>query len=404
MKIVVLTHTFPRDNQDPTAAFMKEFCDGLALNNNEVFIITPFDSRFNRHGDPFKIITYKYIWPDRLHMLGYSKTMEADVQLRKRAYFLIPFMVLFSVITLFRTVKKQKIEIINAHWLLPNGFIAMIVSILTGVPYIITVPGTDAYLATKYKLIGWVAKLTAERASAIFSNSRVNLNKILSLGVNPKIKAIISYPVDISKFKPTKTKLEFIRRRHNLRKGDLVVLAVGRLVYKKGYDYLIRAIKPLTNYNIKLLIAGEGDLKNTWEKLSRSLRINNKVLFIGNVKRDEIVDYYNLSDIMVAPSIIDKEGNVDGGPVANFESMACGKPQVVTDVLGIADVIKDGVNGYVVPQRSVKSLTFALESLIKSKTLRESMGRANRELIRKEISTKSIGRKYTNFFHQVLSI
>lgn len=403
MKIVVLTHTFPRDNQDPTAAFMKEFCDGLSQNNNEVFVVTPFDPQFNRHGDSFEVIKYKYIWPDRLHILGYSKTMEADVELRKRAYFLIPFMVLFGAITLFITVKKHKIEVINAHWLLPNGFIAMIVSVLTGVPYVITVPGTDAYLATKYKLFGWVAKLTAERSSAIFSNSRVNLNKILSLGVNPKMKTIINYPVDISKFKQRKMELGYLREKHGLKNGDLIILAVGRLVYKKGYDYLIRAIKSLANYNIKLLIAGEGDLRNTWEKLSKSLRISNKVLFIGNVKRDEIVDYYNLSDIMVAPSIIDKEGNVDGGPVANFESMACGKPQIVTGVLGIADIIKNGVNGYIVPQRNVKSLTIALEGLIKSKTLRQSMGRANRELIRKEISTKSIGRKYTQLFRQALS-
>ena len=402
MKVVVLTHTFPRDSQDPSAAFMKEFCDGLTLNNNKVFVITPFDPRFNRQGDPFKIITYKYIWPDRLHMLGYSRTMEADIALRKRAYFLIPFMVFFSAVTLFRTVKKQKIEIINAHWLIPNGFIAMIVSVLTGVPYVITVPGTDAYLATKYKLIGLVAKLTAEKSKAIFSNSRVNLNKILSLGVNPAVKAVISYPVDISKFGQSQSELEYIRKKHNLKKDDLIILAVGRLVYKKGYDYLIRAIKSLQNYHIKLLIAGEGDLKNKWEKLSRSLGIGDKVLFIGNINRDEIVNYYNLSDIMVAPSIIDKEGNVDGGPVANFEGMACGKPQVVTDVLGIADVIENGVNGFVVPQKSVKALTLALKKLIESQSLRKKMGQANRELIRKKLTTKRIGKKYTDLFKQIL--
>ena len=107
---------------------------------------------------------------------------------------------------------------------------------------------------------------------------------------------------------------------------------------------------------------------------------------------------------MVAPSIIDKGGNVDGGPVANFESMACGKAQIVTNVLGIAEFIENGVNGFVVPQQDVISLATALKKLIISKNLRDNMGKKNQELIRKEISTKNIGQKYTNFFQQVLSI
>lgn len=403
MKIAVLTHTFPRSDEDSTAAFMKDFCDGLSRNNNNVFVVTPFNPHFKRHDDLFKIITYKYIWPEKLHMLGYSRTMEADVALRKRAYLLIPFMIIFGAIALIRVIKREKIDIINAHWIIPNGLIAMFASIFTGVPYVITIPGTDAYLATRYKLIGLVAKFAANNSSAIFSNSSRNLKKILRLGVNSKINAVISYPVDISKFKPIKTGLEYIRERHGLESDDLVVLAVGRLVYKKGYDYLIQSIKLLKKYKVKVLIAGEGDLKITWQQLSRTLGIEDKILFIGNIKRDEIVNYYNLSDIMVAPSIIDKGGNVDGGPVANFESMACGKAQIVTDVLGIAEIIRDGKNGFIIPQKNVKALTTALKSLMSSKHLRESMGEENIKLIRKEISTKSIGQKYTNFFQQVLS-
>lgn len=404
MKIAVLTHTFPLSNLDPTAAFMKEFSDGLTENGHKVFVVTPFDSRLNRKNDLFKIITYKYIWPDKLHLLGYSRTMEADVTLRKRAYLLIPFMVVFGTIRLVKVIREEGIDIINAHWIVPNGLMAMIASVFTKVPYTITVPGTDAYLATKYNLIGLVVRLIAKRSSAITSNSSINLQKIIKLGVNPKIKAVLSYPVDITKFKPTTGDFEFLRKRHNLKKQDLILLVVGRLVYKKGYDYLIKALKKLKNTRVKLLIAGEGDLKDKWQELTRDLKLSNKVLFIGNIKRDEIVDYYNLADIMIAPSIIDKEGNVDGGPVANFESMACGKPQVVTDVLGVADEMKNGVNGFIVPEKNVGALTEALDKLIKSSSLREKMGIANGELIRREISTKSIGKKYTEIFQRIVKV
>lgn len=404
MKIVVLTHTFPLDSSNPTAAFMKEFSDGLAQSGHKVFVVTPFDTRLNRQGDLFKIITYKYIWPDKLHLLGYSRTMEADITLRKRTFLLIPFMVFFGTIGLIKIIREEKIDIINAHWIVPNGLMAMIASIVTKVPYVITIPGTDAYLASKYKLIGLVARLIAGCSSAIVSNSSMNLQKILKLGVNPKIQTVLSYPVDTTKFKPKAGDFEFLRGRYNLKKQDLIILAVGRLVYKKGYDYLIKAIKKLKNTRVKLLIAGEGDLKDKWQGLAEDLKLEDNVLFVGNIKRDEIVDYYNFADIMVAPSIIDEEGNVDGGPVASFESMACGKPQIVTDVLGVASEMKDGANGFIVPQKNVEALRKALDKLIKSSDLREKMGRANVELVRNEISTKSIGKKYTELFQKIIKV
>lgn len=404
MKIVVLTHTFPLDSSNPTAAFMKEFSDGLAENGHKVFVVTPFDARLNRQGDLFKIITYKYIWPDKLHLLGYSRTMEADITLRKRTFLLIPFMVFFGTIKLIEIIRKEKIDIINAHWIVPNGLMAMMASFLTKVPYTVTIPGTDAYLATKYELIGLIVKLVARNASAIVSNSSINLKKILKLGVDPKIKTLLSYPVDITKFKPIRRDFEALREKYNLKKEDLILLVVGRLVHKKGYDYLIKAVKKLKNTKVKLFVAGEGDLKDRWQNLTRDLNLENNVLFVGNIKRDEIVDYYNFADIMVAPSIIDEEGNVDGGPVASFESMACGKPQIVTNVLGVADEIEDGVNGFIVPQKNVEALRKALDKLIKSKYLREKMGTANVELVRNEISTKSIGKKYTELFQKIIKV
>ena len=191
------------------------------------------------------IITYKYIWPSSLHMLGYSRTMESDQILRARAYLLIPFMIFFGTIALLQLVKKEKIDIINAHWIIPNGLMALIVSKLTGVKYTVTIPGTDAYLAYRYKIIGWVAKIIVISCAGLFSNSLFNLKRILRLGVNPKIRAVVSYPVDINKFRPSARGLEEIRKRHGLKKSDIVVLAVGRMVYKKGYDYLIKALKPL---------------------------------------------------------------------------------------------------------------------------------------------------------------
>ncbi|TSC63704.1 MAG: Group 1 glycosyl transferase [Microgenomates group bacterium Gr01-1014_93] len=401
MNICVVTHTFPRNEGDIAAAFMKEFCDALVENGQKVILITPFDQKFNRRGDRFKIVTYKYIWPDKFHLLGYSRTMEADVELKWWVFFLIPFMSFFGTLALFKIVRREKIDIINAHWIIPNGLMSMIVSKLTGVPYVITLPGTDAYLATRFKIIGWISKIIARYSDGVFSNSSLHLERILKLGFKPKYKGVISYPSDVSRFKPSKEGIDVIRKRHRIKSSEIIVLAVGRLVYKKGFDYLIKALVPLKHYSLKLLIGGEGDLKLNWQKLVARLGLLDKVLFVGEIKRNEIAYYYNLADIIVAPSIIDKKGNVDGGPVVCFESMACGKPQIVTNVLGIADIIKNGINGFVIPQKSSGAITQALEKLIKSKKLREKMGEENKRLVKLNLSTKAIGKIYLNYFMEI---
>ena len=406
MKVCILTHTFPRHKSDAAAAFMEEFSNGLVEAGNKVIVVTPFDRQFRRSRDSFKVVIYKYIWPNNLHILGYSQTMEKDIALRKRAYLLLPFLVLFGTIALFKVVKREKVQIINAHWILPNGLIAAIVSRLTGVPFVVTLPGTDAYLAYRYKLFGFMAKWIAQKSSGIISNSSWHLKRILKLGVSDKMTDIISYPTDVSKIRPLKIGLKEYRKRHGFNKNDLVILAIGRLVYKKGFDYLIQAMpEVLDKYpKARLLIGGDGDLRQDLERLARKLKVDTKVLFLGTIKRDEIIYYYNLSDIMVAPSIVDEKGNVDGGPVVSFESMACGKPQIATNILGVADVLRDGINGFVIPQRKSKAIAVALDKLLISRTLREKMGRANRQLVVSGLNTRSIGREYTNFFKKVISL
>ena len=92
MNICVLTHTFPRNKEDTPAAFMKKFSDSLVKAGAKVTVVAPFDLKFNRRGDLFKLVTYKYIWPDSLHLLGYSRTMVKDINLRMRSFFLSPFL------------------------------------------------------------------------------------------------------------------------------------------------------------------------------------------------------------------------------------------------------------------------------------------------------------------------
>lgn len=405
MKICVLTHTFPRNNQDVPAAFMKEFCDSLVLSGNQVIVLTPYDDTFHRVGDKFKIVTYKYILPKRFHLLGYSRSMEADVVLKKMNFLLLPLMLFWGFIRLLFLVQREKIDLISVHWILPNGLMALVVSKITGVPYVVTLPGTDAYLAYKNKMFGWVAKIIAVNSSALFSNSSWHLDRILKLGVKVPISKVITYPVDTDIFKPDIFGTSDLRKKYKISKDNIILLAVGRLAYKKGFNYLIQAMKDVVKKYPKttLIIGGNGDLLHEWEQLKDKLGLGKSVIFIGTVKRDEIVKYYNLADIMVTPSIIDQEGNIDGRPLVILESMACGKPQVVTDLPGISDSLIDGENAILVPEKSSSALCEAINKLISSKSLREKMGKANRKLAVDKLSINKIGKQYNDYFKEAVN-
>ncbi len=399
MKICVLTHTFPRNSSDSAAAFMKEFCDSLVKGGDEVVVVTPFDKIFNRQGDPFKIVTFKYIWPESLHLLGYSRSMEADVTIRKINYPLLPFLIFFGLLKLIKVIKQEKIDLISVHWILPNGLTALIASKLTGIPYVVTLPGTDAYLAGKYKFFGWIAKIIAKNSKGLFSNSKWHLNKILDLGVKVPVEAVITYPVDTNKFHPSKVGVENLRAKYDL-KDNLILLAVGRLVYKKGFDYLIKAMPKVVKKlpNVRLLIGGEGDLYRAWKDLSLQQGLEDYVYFIGAIPRDEIAKFYNLADVVVTPSIIDQEGNVDGRPLVILESMACGKSQIVTNLPGISDALTNGVNALLVDQKNSDMLAEAILKLLSSPKLRVEMGEANRKLAVERLSVEKIGERYISFF------
>lgn len=404
MKICILTHTFPKSIKDSCAPFMHALSLGLKKNGHEVFVIAPYTKGINNEKFPYEFITYKYIWPKFLHMLGYSQTLKNGTSLKFSTYLLFPFYAIFTVLALINLARKEKLDIISSHWLLPNGFFAFIVSKLLKIPYIVSLPGSDVYLAKKNNVFGAIAKISANNASSIIADSPHFLEEILSLKVSPKKTEIIPYPVIVDKKKVSLRDINLLRKKLDVKSGNIVILAVGRLIYKKGFDYLIKAIPILVkkHKNITLIVVGEGDLKEELQNLILKLKVSDYVKLVGNVNRSEIYNYYNLADIFVATSIKDENGNMDDQPVSLIEAMACGRPVVATNFPGIALTVKNGINGYLFPEKDLSSLISSLDKLISSKSLRIKMGKESKKIVLGELTDKKIGKRYTNFILETL--
>jgi len=169
-------------------------------------------------------------------------------------------------------------------------------------------------------------------------------------------------------------------------KGKKIVLYMNKIIKRKGLDYLIKAFKMVERKlnNAYLLIVGSGPFEEYCRKLAKELDIKN-IMFKGWTDSD-VELYHNLCNVLVLPSIF-----LDGYPEPDgyvlYESMSVGKPLVVTDAVGAApEFVQDGINGFVVKNKSVEQLANALLKILTDEKLESKMGEESKRIFREKIS------------------
>jgi len=346
MNIVILSQTFPLTPADGTAHFMYDFARGLSCAGHTVFVLVPFHPRLkSKLFAGMHVTAFRYIYPDSLHLLGFGQTVKNDQNIPWFIYLLTPLYLLFGTIALLKLVRKKHIDIINAHWIVPNGFCGALVSCITGVPLVITLPGTDVYLATTNVLARLMARVAIASAGKIVSNSPQLLRDLRARG------RVISYGVPENSGR---------RKKHT----GVVVATAGRMVPKKGFAMLqeiypeieIITNLPITDFRKKLLTV----------------------------------------DIFVAPSRRDSRGNLDDASLVVLEAMAAGCAVVVSDLPGYRMIIKNGKNGVLFKPNDTHAMALEVERLRASGPLRKKMGRNARNTIAAHYTPNKIAATYIN--------
>ncbi|HEY63638.1 MAG TPA: glycosyltransferase family 4 protein, partial [Caldilineae bacterium] len=143
MHIGVLTHNYPRFPGDFSGTFVEALCEELAAQGQRVTVLAPYDPAYRRPMDGrVRIRLYRYAWPDRLHRLGYMRTMRSDLALNLDAYLLSPALFAAGIVAVARWVRRARPDILHAHWVLPNGFIGAVVGRWLHIPLVISIPGS----------------------------------------------------------------------------------------------------------------------------------------------------------------------------------------------------------------------------------------------------------------------
>jgi glycosyltransferase involved in cell wall biosynthesis len=300
------------------------------------------------------------------------------------------FFTLFSLPRIFSILKKEHYDLIWAKQEYPQGVVAGILKIVTGLPIYLTCQSARLHkdeLVINAPLPNWVKSLLADLAvpflwfsfsmanavGAVSSFSALNAKK---MGAHRTM--VIPNGVDLNKFR--------FRNRTPLK--EIVLVTTSSLIYRNGIDTIIKACAQLPKKNNwRLDIAGDGPLKNDLIKLSSDLKISSHVRFLGRVQNNLIPKLLSESDIFLRPS------RAEGFGSSFIEAMAIGLPVIATPVGGIVDFLSDHKTGLLVPPNDEIALAKAIGTLIDNEKLVRFLRVNARQLVEKEYNWEVVSQK-----------
>ena len=281
-------------------------------------------------------------------------------------------------------LEQGRIQHLHAHFCHGSTTITMFASRMSGIPFSFTAHAKDIYL--KELNPGRLLQKKMRRAEFLVTCTGANeehLQKLAPAGT--KIHRIY-HGLDTQLFtQPRKDELAMPNPLP-------VVLSVGRLVEKKGFDYLIHACALLKERKLhfKCRIVGGGDEAYTarLQALIDKLKLAETVELHGAVTQEELRGIYSQATLFALPCLVVDNGDRDGIPNVLVEAMAMSVPVVSTDISGIPELISDNVNGLLVPEKNVGAMADAIERLLADTALRRQLAEAGRERVCRDFDSQ----------------
>ena len=407
MRILAVTSSYPKYRGDTTAPFIASITKALAARGHELTVVLP--ARADLDPEPVagvRFCPFRYAPTEGLSVFGYAEALRADVALKHQTYLAAPLALLAGAGRLLTESGRDHYDVLHAHWVVPNGAMAWPASRARGLPLVVSLHGSDVFLSEKKGPFRSAAKLAFQRASAATACSNDLASRALALGARERPE-VIPYGVDAAEFRAESPAGQTLRRTLGIDAETIVIFAVGRLVRKKGFEYLLDAAAKLKRADRKfaVVIAGKGDLGSELERRAETLRVRDlgrlRVDLVGNVDRAALPGYFAMADIVAVPSVRDAAGNVDGLPNVVLEAMASGSAIVASDVAGIPEAIRDGRDGILVPEKDPEAMAIAIASLAQSKKRRDELGASARQRAVEVFSWNLVGERFESVLRSV---
>ena len=397
LKVLWLTSSYPRFADDSASIFLRGLAQAITRQGFELHIVSPDDANVDSKFEEPKITHYRfrYFFPKFGQQLAYGSGILPNLRARPYLLLQVPFFVVAAFFKTWRVIRLNKPDLLHAHWLFPQGIIAVVLGWFCRIPVIVTAHGGDAF-ALQGSVLSQLKQWTVKHCSAWTSNTRATAN---TLGKDCKAPVIIPMGSDYAVFSSGNPRLH----RAALNSDTLVLLFVGRLVEKKGVVDLIRAVHLLPDdlkHKSELWIIGDGTERDSLEALTCRYGLSDRVKFHGRIPNQDLADYYAAADIFIAPSIVDARGDTEGQGVILLEAMASGTAVISTQTGGISEVITHLETGLLIPAGQPEGLKSAIERLITNPELRQALAKAGQSRARL-YDWSIIGERFSTLYRQL---
>ncbi len=390
INLLIITNLFPNPAEPNRGIFVAEMVKELK-NRVELTVLSPMPwfprwgalKRF-KHWNKFSQI------PENYEVNGQEVICPKYLAVPKLG-FLHSFFLFISLYSKVKQLHKEKrFNLINVHWIFPDGVAGFWISRLLKIPIVLTAHGTDvnSYLNMALRKHQILAALKG--ADKIIVVSQSQRNKLIERRIEP-----IKIEVVQNGFNDIFTIYDKIscRKELNLAINCKTIAFIGRLVQVKGFDFLIKATQELGNIlneDYEIAVVGDGSLRKFYETQVKNAGLSKRIRFYGEKSHSELCKWFCASDIICMPSLS------EGCPTVLIEALACGRPVVASRVGEIPNLIKE-YNGILFEPRDVKQLTDSLYKALQKKW--------DADLIRKSVehmTWRSCADKYLKVYEELV--
>jgi glycosyltransferase involved in cell wall biosynthesis len=384
MKVLFLTHNFPRRPGDHAGAFVLRLAQALRDRGVTLHVVAPVA----HHGeaddeiDGIPVERFRYA-PRRFETLAYTGNMAADVaQSWSSRLALLGFLGAdFSASV--RARRRLEPDIVHAHWWFPAGLVGTWTASLGHIPLVTTLHGTDVRLARRLSVARPLFRHVLRHSATVTA---------VSSWLSELSAQIASVPPPVVAPMPVATEL-FTPDGDVERDG---LLFVGRLTEQKGLGHLLRALAAMRN-RPTLEVVGDGPLWNPLHALAEQLGIGERIRWSGVLPQPALADRYRRARAVVVPS------KGEGFGMVAVEAALCETPVVAFASGGLSDTVRDGMTGMLVPEGDEAALAAALDTALDERERTREMGRAARMYALSSFAPESAAQRYLAIYEQAIA-
>ena len=385
MKILVISSTYPRHEDDFAVPWMRETHRRLKEQGHEITVLAPTFKGLKSHLiDGIEVIRYRYA-PKALETLTHEEGATYRVRTAWRQLLAIPYIIVGCIMAAWLGLTRR-FDAIHVHWPFPHSIMGQVARLFSRAPLVVMSHGAEFALARRKRWIIPFLRQGLRAADLCIANSsdtasRVKETADVDCEVLPYGTTVNACTSEI----PANDKQR--------------VLFTGRLIERKGLEYLLQAVPEIVKkHDAKFVITGDGDQRPKLEALRKELGIEEHVEFVGFLSKEDLQKEYTRCDIWVNPGIIDSWGDAEGLGVGSIEAYNYHKPVIASAVGGIPDTILHGETGYLVPQKDVNALSDAICELLGDPEKARRFGKNGYQFALRTFSWDRIIQKMENFY------